>query len=90
MELLSFPSHELPKYVNLVMHLCYIAIISTSWFSSPSLIITRNYAWEQKTGIKSKEVGCPSKVLQSTPVQILPFGTRTCLLPLKVVLHFQA
>lgn len=44
----------------------------------------------KKTRIKPKEVGCPPTVLQSKPVQILPFCTRNCLLPLKVLLHFQA
>lgn len=38
-----------------------------------------------------QEAGHPFKVLQSKPMQILPFFcTRNFLLPLKVVLHFQA
>lgn len=38
-----------------------------------------------------QEVACPSKVLQSKPVQILPFfRTRNCQLPLKMVLQFQS
>lgn len=38
-----------------------------------------------------EEVSCPTMILQRKSVQILPLSsTRNCLLPLKVVLHFQA
>lgn len=61
---------------------CYLTIIPTSWFVTPSLSIAMEFCMERKT---SQKLDCPSKALQPKPMQIVPFlSSGDCLLPMNV------